>query len=258
MTSESVTAMTILAAPSSPASALLGDLTPDSDLALRRWTPADFRRLASSEVLGAAENLDLADGEIIDCDSHDPYLFNREEYYSLAEQGILRPDERTELIYGRIITRMSPMRRPHSLSIIKTADALQEAFGRPTAVEQQMPLHVEPGLEPEPDVMVLRGLSEDYADAPSPADVLLLVEVSLSTLQYDRNTKSRLYAENGIADYWIVNLHARTLEVRRQPEDDTCISLHVYDETEAVTPLAAPNALVRVADLLPIMRSETR
>lgn len=245
--------MTALAAPS-PAETLLGDLTSDSGLALRRWTPDELRRLFSSGIFGAGSRLDLADGEIVDCDSRVPYLFHRGEYYNLTDFGILGPEERTELIYGRIVTRMSPMSRPHSLSIIKTADALQGAFGS-QAVEQQMPLHVQRGLEPEPDVMVLRGQSVDYTDAPRPADILLLVEVSNSTLQYDRNTKSGMYAENGISEYWIVNLRSRTLEVYCQPEGDAYMSLRVYDETEAVAPLAAPNALVRVADLLPMVQS---
>ena len=247
--------MTVFAAPSSPASTLLDDLTPDSGLTLRRWTPDEFRRLISSEVLSDAANLDLADGEIVNCENHAAYLFSRGEYYNFTNFGILGPEERTELIYGRIITRMSPIGRPHSLSIINTGDALQDAFGRRTAVEQQMPLHVDRGLEPEPDVMVLRGPSAEYTDAPRPADVLLLVEVSRSTLEYDRNTKSQMYAENGIADYWIVNLRSRKLEVYRQPEADAYVDLRVYDETEAVAPLAAPNALVRVSDLLPMARS---
>ena len=233
---------------------LLADLSPDSGLALRRWTPDEFRRLFSTELLSAGETLALVDGEIVDTGSHAPRLFSRGEYYNLTNFGILGPEERTELIYGRIVKRMSPMRRPHSLSIIKTADALEAAFGDQSAVEQQMPLHVERGLEPEPDVMVLRGQSVDYPDAPSPADVLLLVEVSYSTLEYDRNTKSRMYAENGIADYWIVNLRARTLEVYRQPDAGEYLDLQWYSETEAIAPLAAPNALVRVADLLPMTR----
>ena len=245
--------MTVLAASSSPALTPLDDLTPDSGLALRRWTPDEFRRLFSTELLSSAENLALADGEIVDADRSTLRLFNRSEYYNLTNFGILGPEERTELIYGLIVKRMSPMSRPHSLSIMNTADALQDAFGS-HAVEQQMPLHVERGLEPEPDVMVLHGRSVDYPDAPRPADVLLLVEVSNSTLEYDRNAKSRLYAENGIRDYWIVNLRSRTLEVYRQPEADAYVSLRIYDETEVVAPLAAPDALVRVADLLPMVR----
>ena len=245
--------MATLAAPF-PAETLLNDLTPESGLALRRWTPDEFRRLFPTEVFSSGETLALVDGEIVGADSRTPRLFSRGEYYNLTNFGLLGPEERTELIYGRIVTCVSPIRRPHSLSIIKTADALEAAFGGQCAVEQQMPLHVELGLEPEPDVMVLRGQSVDYTDAPRPTDVLLLVEVSFSTLEYDRNTKSRMYAENGIADYWIVNLRARTLEVYRQPENSAYISLRVYDETEAVAPLAAPNAPMRVADLLPMVQ----
>ena len=245
--------MTALAAAPSPAETLLDDLTPASGLALRRWTADEFRRLSSSGVLGA-DNLTLADGEIIDCDSRAVYLFDRDEYYRLGELNLLGPEERTELIYGRIITRMSPMSRLHSVAVSKTADALEAAFGPGHFVEQQMPMQVQGGSEPQPDVMVLAGRPDDYPDVPRPADVLLLVEISFSTLQYDRSTKSHIYAENGIPEYWIVNLRSRTLEVFRQPEDGAYVSLRVYGETEAVAPLAAPNVPVRVADLLPMVR----
>lgn len=245
--------MTALAAPSSPTSTLLADLTPDSGLALRRWTPDEFRRLFSTEIFSAGETLALVDGEIVDGDSRASRLFNRDEYYNLAGQGILGPEERTELIYGRIITRMSPIGRPHNIAVSKTADALETAFSDGFFTEQQMPLHVTSGLEPQPDVMVLAGVPDDYQDVPRSADVLLLVEVSNSTLRYDRNTKSGLYAENGIPEYWIVNLRRRKLEVYRQPDAGEYLDLQWHNDTEAVAPLAAPNALVRVADLLPMV-----
>ena len=244
--------MTVLAARPASASTLLDDLTPESGLALRRWTLDEFRRLFLSKILSQT-HLDLTDGEIVDCDSRAPYLFNRDEYYNLAEQGILGPEERTELIYGRIVTHMSPVSRPHSLSIAVTADALEAAFGSAAAVEDQLAIRLNNGPEPQPDVIVLRGSSRDYPEVPRPADILLLVEVSKSTLYYDRNTKSRIYAENGIADYWIVNLQNRTLEVRRQPENGEYASLRVYREADAVAPLHAPTAPVQVSDLLPMV-----
>lgn len=148
---------------------------------------------------------------------------------------------------------MSPIGQSHNIAVSKMADALETAFGDAFFTAQQMSLHVASGLEPQPDVMVLAGVPDDYQDVPRPADVLLLVEVSNSTLRYDRNTKSGLYAENGIAEYWIINLRSRKLEVFRQPEADAYIELRWYDETEAVAPLSAPNALVRVADLLPMV-----
>ena len=254
--------MTVLAeqtqAPTFPAPTFLDDLTPDSGLALRRWTPEEYRRMSSPVLFGPEERLDLVEGEIVLRGVGVPRLFSREEYYRLAKRGILAPDERTELIYGRIIKRMSPMGRPHSVCIIKTADALEAAFGIGHAIEQQMSLSLGSGLDPFPDVMVLPGQSEDYVDSPVPSDVLLLVEVSDTTLRYDRGTKAAMYAADAISDYWLVNLRARTLEVRRQPENGEYLSLDVYREGEAVAPLAAPEASVRVTDLLPLARPQRR
>ena len=233
----------------------LDDLTPDSGLALRRWTTDEFRRITANGILGAGERLELLGGEILAGDGRTPRLFDRDEYYGLAEHGILGPEERTELIHGRIIQCMSPMGRPHCVAVIKTASALSAAFGSGFFAEQQMPLQLSSGLEPQPDVMVLPGTPDDYEDEPGPEDILLLVEVSDTTLRYDRGTKARMYAAEGIPDHWIVHLRKRTLEVRRQPENGEYLSLDVYDETESVAPLAAPNFPVSVASLLPLVRS---
>ncbi len=233
----------------------LDDLTPNSGLTLRRWSQDEFRRMTYPAIFGPEERLGLADGEIVERGIGLPRLFSREDYYRLAEQGILTPDERTELIYGRIIERMSPMGRPQSVCIMKTMHALEAAFSEGHSVEPQMALHLGTGLEPQPDVMVLPGNSDDYADAPLASDVLLLVEISDSTLRYDRGTKAALYAAENIPDYWLVNLRARTLEVRRQPENGEYLSLNVYREGEAVAPLAAPEAPVRVIDMLPLVQS---
>jgi len=246
--------MTVVAEKTLRTPTFLDDLTPDSGLALRRWTPDEYRRMASPAVFGPDERFDLTEGEVVQRGAGVPRLFSRQDYYRLAGLEIFAPDERTELIYGRIIKRMSPIGRPHSVCIIKMADALETTFGDGYAVEQQMSMQPGSGLEPFPDVMVLRGISDDYPDAPTSSDVLLLVEVSDTTLRYDRGTKARMYAAEAIPDYWLVNLRARTLEVRRQPEGGEYVSLDVYGEGEAVAPLAAPDAPVRVADLLPLAR----
>ncbi len=235
--------------------AFLDDLPPSSGLAVRRWTPDEFRRMTSAGLLGSDERLALAGGQLVGRELGLPRLLNRVEYYALAEHGILGPEERTELIYGRIIKRMSPMNRPHSIALTKTAKTLASVFGDGFAVEQQMPVRLNDGAEPEPDIAVLAGQSDDYADAPAASDTLLIVEISDATLRYDRGTKARLYAAENVPDYWLLNVNARTLEVRRQPEIGTYRSLIIYGDEEAVAPLSAPNAPVRVADLLPLMRS---
>lgn len=233
----------------------LNDLTPDSGLAVRRWTADEYRRMVSPAVFGPNERLDLADGGVVRRGIGVPRLFSRDEYYRLAELEILAPDERTELIYGLIIKRAGQVGRPHSIAVGKTAAALRTALSDGSAVEQQMPMQMGDDLEPSPDVAVLRGASDDYPDVPLASDILLLVEVSDTTLRYDRGTKAALYAADGIPDYWLVNLRARTLEVRRQPEGGEYVSLDVYGEGEAVAPLAAPDSLVRVAALLPLART---
>lgn len=254
--------MTVLAerlqTPTFLAPTFLDDLTPGSGLALRRWTPDEYRRMAFPVVFGSEERLDLADGAVIQRGVGVPRLFSREEYGRLAEHGILAPDERTELIYGRIIKRMSPMGRPHSVAVSKTAAALETAFGDGCVVEQQVSMQLGSGLEPLSDVMVLPGTYDDYLDAPLASDVLLLVEVSDTTLRYDRGTKAAMYAADAVPDYWLLNLRARSLEVRRQPESGEYLSLDVYTEGEAVAPLAAPEAPVRVADLLPLKHPRIR
>jgi Uma2 family endonuclease len=246
--------MTILAEKTLRPPTFLDDLTPDSGLALRRWTPDEYRRMASPAVFGPDERLDLVEGEIVLRGAGGPRLFSREEYYRLAKRGILAPDERTELIYGRIIKRMSPMGRPHSVAVGKTAAALETAFGDRFVVEDQVSIQLGSGLEPFPDVMVMPGTFDDYPDVPLASDVLLLVEVSDTTLRYDWGTKAAMYAADSIPDYWLINLRARTLEVRRQPESGEYLSLGVYAEGESVAPLAAPDAPVRVADLLLLTR----
>ncbi len=246
--------MTLLAERPAPPS-FLDDLLPDSGLAVRRWTPDEFRRMTAAGLFGLGERLELAGGEIVERGL--PRLLNRAEYYALAEHGILGPEERTELIYGRIIKRISPIGRPHCIALTKTAAALTIAFENGFAVEQQSPVQFDSGTEALPDVLVLSAQSDDYVDVPDASEALLIVEVSQVTLRFDRGTRARLYAAAGVPDYWLLNLAARTLEVRRQPEDGTYRNLTTYGENEAIAPLSAPNAPVRVTDLLPLMRSRT-
>lgn len=184
--------------------------------------------------------------------------WTRQEYYRAAEQGIFRPDERLELIRGEIIRKMSPQGRPHARTINRIVKALEAIFVSGCHVASQQPLYVSEESEPEPDVAVIKGESEDYEEHPTPADVLLIVEVSDSTVRFDRHEKAALYAEVGIMEYWIVNVQARILEVYRDPAPITAASYgygyatHTdYIETAMVTPLAAPQSTVRVSELLP-------
>ncbi len=182
--------------------------------------------------------------------------WTREEYYRLADLGFFL-EQRVELIAGEII-QMPPQKNWHALGITLTEDALRTAFGPGYWVRVQMSLDLTPHSVPDPDLAVIAGSPRTHARANNPTTSLLLVEVSDSTLAYDRRTKGSLYACAGIADYWILNLADRQLEVYRHPQPDNkarfgfCYTDEIdLGPTDEVSPLALPQARIKIVDLLP-------
>ena len=182
--------------------------------------------------------------------------WTRKEYDRLVELGILHEDERIELIGGQMIVA-EPKGSPHATAVGLTAEALRGAFGRGWVVRVQDPVALDDESEPEPDVVVVPGRWRDYR-VEHPAMPALVVEVAESSLGFDRRYKGSVYARAGIADYWIVNLERRVLEVYRRPVStpSACFgwsyaSVRTLRENATVRPLAAPAASVAVADLLP-------
>lgn len=183
-------------------------------------------------------------------------LWTRQEYHRAAEVGIFRPDERLELLEGEVICKVSPQSSPHASAILLSAEALRLAFGTDFHVREEKPLVLSDLSEPEPDIVVVRGTIRATPDHPTPANAVLVMEVSVSTLEFDQGEKAAAYAQAGIAEYWLLNLPQRRLEIRRDPEqisEDTfhyrSLSLHTPEET--VSPLASPTSPIPVADLLP-------
>ena len=182
--------------------------------------------------------------------------WTRKEYEKLIDAGILHEDEPIELIGGHMIVA-EPKNAPHPTGVALTAEALRKVFGRGWIVRQQDPVALDDESEPEPDVIVAPGRFRDYRHA-HPAHPALIVEVADSSLSFDRQYKGSLYARAGIADYWIVNLRRRVVEVYREPVVDRAArfgwkyaKVRVLRETATVTPLAAATARIAVADLLP-------
>ncbi|MGL4554823.1 MAG: Uma2 family endonuclease [Gemmataceae bacterium] len=179
---------------------------------------------------------------------------SKAEYYALGEAGFFR-GEKVELIEGQLVVQ-SPQESPHYTHIRRVARVLEAVFGPGHDVRQQGPLDLGQITEPEPDVAVVAGTFEDYLDH-HPTTALLIVEVSVSTLAYDRGRKASLYARAGVADYWIVNVPDLQLEVHRDPAPDATAAFgHSYSLRQtlragaAVSPLARPTAAVAVSDLL--------
>src|SRR5215467_7103134 len=178
----------------------------------------------------------------------------RVEYDRLVALGTF-VGEQIELLDGLLVVR-EPQGSPHAAIAAHIGQVLAAAFGRGWHPRLHSPLALDDDSEPEPDVAMVAGEPRDYVSA-HPSTAALVVEVAESSLRLDR-VKGGLYARAGIREYWIANLVDRTLEVHREPHSAT-ESTHgwVYRSIEllrppaTVTPLAAPTALIRVADLLP-------
>jgi Uma2 family endonuclease len=171
-------------------------------------------------------------------------------YYKMAEVGILSRKERVELIDGEIFD-MVPIGVGHAGKTNRFIRLFSRAAADGLALlSVQTPLRLDSYNEPQPDVMLLRPRADDYQGRhPTAADVLLLVEVSETSLAYDRRTKLSLYARFGVPEVWIVDLKGAAIEVYREPAGDG------YALTERLTrgslaPVLLPAIAIDVGVLL--------
>ncbi len=202
------------------------------------------------------EKVELLGGTVYYKYLGEEWRWTRREYEQAAELGWF-DGQRVELIKGKVYIKM-PQNPPHTLALRASSQTTTRVFGPGFDVRQQLPLLLSTDGEPEPDILVVPGSWEDYIQHPTQADVVLLIEISDTTLRYDQNQKAALYAEAGLADYWLLNVNNRTLQVRRdpaplpnQPSVFAYQTLTVYTETDSVAPLALPQTSINVANLLP-------
>ncbi|MBO0719700.1 MAG: Uma2 family endonuclease [Blastocatellia bacterium] len=183
------------------------------------------------------------------------HRWTREEYYKMGSMGFFA-GERVELIEGQVI-EMSPIYELHATAVTIADDLLREVFGKGWVIRVQNPLSFGEDSDPQPDLAVIAGRARDFKDR-HPSTATLVIEVADSSLSYDRNNKASLYAKGGITDYWIVNLPDRQLEIHRQPmADDGALygfsytEISIIKEDGVVSPLAKPDAVIEVGELLP-------
>ncbi|MGH2361895.1 MAG: Uma2 family endonuclease [bacterium] len=182
--------------------------------------------------------------------------WRRVEYERLIGTGFFQPGDPVELVGGQLIVT-EPQGSGHFAASRAVEEELRAAFGAGWEVRGQGPLALDEESLPEPDVAVVPGSYRDYV-VGHPSQAVLVVEVSESSLALDRDHKGSLYARAGLADYWIVNLVDRVLEVYREPSPDPAASfgwryrsVEVFGREASVSPLALPSAHIRVVDLLP-------
>jgi Uma2 family endonuclease len=170
----------------------------------------------------------------------------RKHVYVLLDAGLLG-DARYDLIDGELIQKM-PQNPPHVCSVQATVHLLGDIFGR-KQVGSQGPIVVDETNEPEPDVYVLKNPLRSYKSTPTTEEVLLVVEISDSTIHVDRNVKMKLYGDAGIQEYWVVDLNKSRVIVHRDPDEDGYGSIETYTEG-GISPLAAPDSSISVVELL--------
>jgi len=180
-------------------------------------------------------------------------LFTADEFQRVLDAGIFPPDTRFELIRGEII-QMPETRGPHSGRVNKLTRLFTSTLGDTAIVSVQNEVvisHLTPMSCPKPDVALLKPMPEFFGPfAPVPDEVLLLVEISHTTVRYDRETKAALYAEAGIAEYWILNISEKTLEVRTDPADGKYGRTEIFKPAQTVSPQRLPGITFAVDDIL--------
>jgi Uma2 family endonuclease len=160
--------------------------------------------------------------------------FTTAQYHQMAEAGILAAADRVELLHGEIV-EMSPIGSRHA-ACVKRLVRLFSQLSEWAIVGVQDPIELNRNSEPQPDLALLKPRPDFYASRhPQPEEVLLLVEVADTTVEFDRTVKVPLYAQAEIAEVWLVDLQGEAIEVYRQPAPGGYLSIQIFRCGEHVT-----------------------
>ncbi|MBI4338509.1 MAG: Uma2 family endonuclease [Chloroflexi bacterium] len=176
--------------------------------------------------------------------------FTVDDYHKMVEAGILTEDDRVELICGEII-EMAPIGSRHAACVKGLNHLFATQLGGRVVIGIQDPIQASEHSEPQPDVSILRPRSDRYVSAhPTPADIFLLLEVSDSTLAYDRDIKLLLYARASVPEVWLLDLAARRVEAYRSPSPNGYLEIRHAYSGDALTPAAFPEVSFAIDDML--------
>ena len=182
-----------------------------------------------------------------------PRLFTVDEYYKMAEVGILRPDEKVQLIEGKII-QMPPIGPSHAYNVTRLTRLLFECALPGAEIRVQSSVRLASRAEPEPDLAIVRSYPEaprTYESRhPRPDDILLAIEVADSTLTFDLGEKADAYARHNVTELWVVNLQGDALVVHRDPTLDGYARVETLAHGESISPLAFPDVTFTVDEIL--------
>jgi len=171
------------------------------------------------------------------------------EYHRMGEVGILGERDHVELIEGELVA-MSSIGSNHQGTVNSLTHGLVQAVGQHAVVAVQGPVRLDDFSEPEPDFALLRPRADFYRDAhPTPADVLLLIEVADTSLNYDRAVKRALYARHSIPELWIVDLTAGEVEICRRPGPGGYAAITRIGRDGVAEPELLPGVRIQAATL---------
>jgi Uma2 family endonuclease len=179
-------------------------------------------------------------------------IWTVEEYHRMIEVGILNEGDKIELLDGRIV-EMSAQTPPHAATTQRSSDYLKQLLAGKAHVRMQLPITLATS-EPEPDIAVVSVDPGAYGDHhPNPSEILLLIEISYSTLQIDRREKAPIYARANIAEYWILDVVDREAYIYRNPAPGGYQSEVVLQDNAIIRMLAFPDLEINFSELfLPV------
>ncbi|MGI2903460.1 Uma2 family endonuclease [Tolypothrix sp. VBCCA 56010] len=175
-------------------------------------------------------------------------LWTVEEYHRMIDAGILTPNDKVELLEGRII-QMSPQKPPPAATTQRTSDYLKDILTDKAYVRMQLPITLSTS-EPEPDIAVVRINAGTYSDHhPSAEEIFLLIEVAYTTLTFDKEEKAPIYARANILEYWILDIENRQVYIYRNPTTSGYKTETILQVNAALAPLAFPEIEIPFSEL---------
>jgi Uma2 family endonuclease len=175
--------------------------------------------------------------------TNDPHKFmlTTQQYHLMHEAGVFQEGDRLELINGEI-SIMSPIGRKHVACIIRLDKLIQKKLGDRVMVSTQNSIRLDDNSEPQPDLAILKPRDDFYeAGLPAPSDILLIIEVADSSIDYDRNVKAPLYAAAGIPEIWLFDVNQKIIEGYSQPSTNGYKLVRHYDESDTLSMITFPD-----------------
>ena len=197
---------------------------------LRTFCSAEFRAMVAAGILGRQEREAILNGS---------YRFTADQYQSMGLAGILSEYEPIELLNGEIV-EMAPIGNAHNDSTDCITPLVIYAFSERARVRVQGSVRINPLSEPQPDFAILRQRPDYHLSPATPEDVLFIIEVSASSLNYDRGEKLAAYAAAGVPELWIVNLREYALYVHTDPAGEEYLTVRRFQAGDTVSPRAFP------------------